>query len=144
LAHDVLFLLAASIVGLHMKKLLTILLLVGFMLSALAQPSRADAWHRDTHWGGDIHHFKDRDNRYWRAGHWWHGNHGGRAGWWWVVGNGWYFYPQPVYPAPNPFTPPLVVTAGPPEKFWYYCRHPAGYYPYVPECFSTWNAVPVR
>jgi hypothetical protein len=138
------FLLAVHMLGLRMKKFLSVLLLAGLMVPALAQPGRADAYHRDQRWGGDIHHFKDRDYHYWRAGHWWHGNHGGRGGWWWIVGPSWYFYPQPVYPAPNPFIPPLVVAANPPGHFLYYCRHPGGYYPYVPECFSTWNAVPVR
>ena len=37
------------------------------------------------------------------------GRHGGRGGWWWVVGDAWYYYPQPVYPYPDPYTPPVVV-----------------------------------
>lgn len=41
----------------------------------------------------------------WRAGHWRHGNHDGRHGWWWVVGGIWYFYPTPIYPYPEPKAP---------------------------------------
>ena len=25
---------------------------------------------------------------------------------------------------------------------WYYCSNPAGYYPYVTQCYGTWQAVP--
>jgi hypothetical protein len=41
----------------------------------------------------------------WRGGHWRHGNHDGRYGWWWVVGGIWYFYPTPIYPYPAPKAP---------------------------------------
>src|SRR5262245_53306214 len=37
----------------------------------------------------------------WRHGHWWHGNHHGRIGWWWFAGGLWYWYPEPVYPYPT-------------------------------------------
>src|ERR1700691_1206786 len=36
----------------------------------------------------------------WNHGYWFHGAYGGRAGWWWVVGPTWYYYPAPVYPYP--------------------------------------------
>jgi len=42
----------------------------------------------------------------WRGGYWHHGEHGGRFGWWWVVGDGWYFYP---YVATGPEGWTLVV-----------------------------------
>src|SRR6266481_9539876 len=65
--------------------------------------------------------------------------------------NIWYWYPTPVYPYPDPYTPPVVVQAAPPSPppqpqalppTWYYCDRPAGYYPYVPECASGWKTVP--
>lgn len=83
----------------------------------------------------------------WHGGHWIHGVHGGRGGWWWVVGGVWYFYPAPVYPYPEP--PPTVVLApapapaAPAASYYYYCRRPAGYYPYVHACRRPWEAVPV-
>ena len=81
--------------------------------------------------------------------HWTHGRHNQRFGWSWVVGGGWYFYPIPVYPYPNPFVPSIVVeqppsaTAAPVPQNWYYCDNPAGYYPYIAECRGPWKAVPV-
>lgn len=67
----------------------------------------------DPHWHGDIHHFEYRDMHYWHGGLWRHEFHDGRLGWWWVVGGVWYFYPQPVYPYPDPYTPPVVVQQQP-------------------------------
>jgi hypothetical protein len=93
-------------------------------------------------WGGDIHRFHERDMVMWRQGRWYRGNHGGHVGWWWIVAGTWYYYPQPVYPAPDPFVPPMVVAPAAGE-FWYYCRHPAGYYPYVAAC-RHWQAVPAQ
>lgn len=106
-------------------------------------PSRADDDHR---WhGGDMHHFGDRDEHIWRGGQWFHGDHGGRGGWWWIVDGNWYFYPAPVYPYPDPYVPPVVMPAPAPgqaPQYWYYCPNPAGYYPYVPACPTNWMAVP--
>ena|SRR5215469_596900 len=109
-------------------------------------PSRADDphWHGGDH-GGDMHHFGDRDEHVWRGGQWFHGDHGGRGGWWWIVDGNWYFYPAPVYPYPDPYVPPVVMPAPQPTpapQYWYYCPNPAGYYPYVPACPTNWMAVP--
>ena len=92
-------------------------------------------------WGGDIHHFRDDDMARWNGGRWYQGPHGGRHGWWWIVGGSWYFYPAPVYPYPNPYVPPMVAPQ--PGPVWYYCQNPAGYYPYVPAC-RYWRVVPAQ
>ena len=125
-----------------MKKL--ILALLPFVLLATALPVFAQPRHG---WRGGFH---NRDIVVWRGGRWYHGRHGPRLGWWWIVGGAWYWYPSPVYPYPNPYTPPLVVQVPqppPPQPqalppTWYYCDNPAGYYPYVPECPSGWKTVP--
>ncbi len=96
---------------------------------------RADHW-RDR----DIHRFRDHDFDRWRGGRWIHGRHAGRDGWWWVVSGLWYFYPRPVYPYPDPYAPPVVSAPGP-GTYYYYCRRPAGYYPYVSTCRVPWQAV---
>jgi hypothetical protein len=100
----------------------------------------ADRWH------GDIHYFHQYDLGRWRGGRWYHGSHGGRAGWWWIVAGVWYFYPAPVYPYPDPYLPPLVSPPPAPAQaapqYWYYCPNPAGYYPYVPQCSTDWQLVP--
>ena len=67
-------------------------------------------------------------------------------GWWWIVGDVWFFYPAPIYPYP------LYIGSldyydyydryGTPDYYWYYCTNPQGYYPYVQECIGTWHAVP--
>jgi hypothetical protein len=118
----------------------------------------APDWHEaDSHWHGrpdgdrrvwrgDIRHFHEHDVVVWRGGHWVHAWHGGRFGWWWVIPGGWYFYPMPIYPYPDPYVPPAVaVQPAPPvarAQIWYYCDNPAGYYPYVAACSSAWKAVP--
>lgn len=91
---------------------------------------------------GTIHRFVDQDARVWRGGHWHHDHHRGRYGWWWVVGGLWYFYPQPVYPYPDPFSPG-DVDYGPsgPGQYWYYCESKGQYYPYVTDCPEGWEAV---
>jgi hypothetical protein len=127
-----------------MRKIIVALALSIFMLPAL--PAAVLAQGHDDHWHGDIHRFHERDFDQWREGHWFHGPHDGRDGWWWMIGDSWYFYPQPVYPYPDPYVPPTIAIAptppGPmPAAYWYYCRNPQGYYPYVPECFVRWRRV---
>ena len=104
--------------------------------------------------GRDIRHFGGRDIGVWRGGQWRHGWHGDRLGWWWVVGGLWFFYPQPIYPYPDPYTPPIEVESAPPvviqqappssqpPQYWYYCESAKGYYPYVPSCSEGWKKVP--
>lgn len=102
-------------------------------------------------WHGDIREFHHRDLPHWRGGHWHHGVHDGRLGWWWVVGSLWYFYPRPFYPYPDPYTPPVVIIPqtspvvpgpAPQAQNWYYCPSANGYYPYVPSCPEGWRMVP--
>ena len=126
-------------------------------LPAMVHPAAADERghrrgpERGRHqvWRGDIHRFHEHDFGRWRGGNWYHGRHLGRLGWWWIVGGIWYFYPAPVYPYPDPYLPPAVVAApapapAVPQQYWYYCRKPAGYYPYVPRCTTAWQAVPAN
>jgi hypothetical protein len=75
----------------------------------------------------------------WHGGHWFHGEHLGRLGWWWIVGDGWYFYPAPVYLYPDPYIPPAVVA--PSADYWYYCPSANAYYPYVTGCAEPWQPV---
>jgi hypothetical protein len=111
---------------------------------ALAQ-DHGEHWRNDR----DIHHFRDHDFDAWRGGRWFHVDHDGRPGWWWVVGDQWYFYPAPVYPYPDPYVPPVLAQVPVPAPVapgatWYYCDNPAGYYPYVAQCAAPWRAVPAR
>ncbi len=136
-----------------MRRLTSFLLALGVSTSLMGAPVQAQDWHghggghgggEDWHWHGDIHSFHVNDYDHWRGGHWFHGPHDGRDGWWWTVGGFWYFYPQPVYPYPDPYTPPdVVVIAGPATAmapaYVYYCGNPAGYYPYVGQCFGPWQ-----
>jgi hypothetical protein len=118
-------------------------------LTALVQPSWAD--RDDWRWHGRIERFHEHDWDMWRGGYWRHESHEGRWGWWWIVGPTWYFYPEPVYPYPNPYEPPVAVIVQPapakappppPPQNWYYCESAKGYYPYVPACPGGWRAVP--
>ena len=113
---------------------------------------------RDRHDRGYDRHFSRGDHRVlhthdwhrWRGGHWVHGHHGHRLGWWWVVGGLWYFYPRVIYP--YPYIPPVVAVQpnqpapapgeAPPVQYWYYCEAAKDYYPYVPSCPAGWKMVP--
>jgi hypothetical protein len=87
-----------------------------------------------------------------------HGGHGGHfSGSIWI-GPGWglwdpFFYPYyPYYPYQYPYQPPVVIQQEPQEyilpeqqpeetNYWYYCRNPKGYYPYVKTCPGGWLKV---
>lgn len=106
--------------------------------------------------GGDIRHFDEHDFGIWRGGAWRQASHDGQFGWWWVIGGLWYSYPQPVYPYPDPYAPPVVVTQPAPtvanqpvvvapaaaSNSWYYCASTQGYYPYTASCPEGWETVP--
>jgi hypothetical protein len=120
-------------------------------LAAAGLPAQAQRFeeHRGP-FRGDIGHFHEHDWAVWHAGHWEHGFHDGRLGWWWLAGGVWYFYPYPIYPYPDPFVPPVVTAAPavvetvpppPTPTAWYYCNSAKGYYPYVPACPEGWQAV---
>jgi len=56
-------------------------------------------------------------------------------------------YPPELYAAPQQYLPPAIMFAPgagqePPQQIWYYCQKPMGYYPYVQNCNSNWQAVP--
>jgi hypothetical protein len=120
-------------------------------IAAERREHREEGWreHEVQRWGhGDIWRFHEEDLGRWRGGHWWHGAHVGRLGWWWVVDGAWYFYPAPIYPYPDPYVPPTVVTQAPPPpltqsspQYWYYCTSAKAYYPYATDCPEGW--VPV-
>lgn len=120
---------------------------------------------------GDMHRLESRDLHRWRGGRWHQGHHHGQYGWWWVVHGNWYYYPQPVYPFPDPYRPPViveqvvtqpvivqvpvpaqtpmptpapVVQPVPQQQFWYYCDAAKGYYPHVASCPSGWRTVPAQ
>ena len=96
----------------------------------------------------DPAHFGEHDFAVWRGGAWHHEWHNGRYGWWWAIGPEWYFYPEPIYPFPDPYLPPGVMaqpvppSGQPPAQYWYYCDNPPGYYPYVATCMTAWRPVP--
>ena len=75
-------------------------------------------------------------------GHWYHGWRGGRYGWLWAApGLAWSYYDYPwwgSYPDYDyyDYSQPYANQTG------YYCSDPAGYYPYVTQCNTGWQAVP--
>lgn len=86
------------------------------------------------------------------ARHFGHGPHVGVGVW---LGPGWwgpypYYYP-PYYPYYS--EPPIVIEQQPdvyvqpaPQteeqpSYWYFCKEPQGYYPYVKQCPSGWMKV---
>jgi len=71
------------------------------------------------------------------GGDWHHGWHNGRYGWWWGGGLGGSYYPYADgWDDYNDYNQPYA------NQTWYYCSDPAGYYPYVTQCNTGWQAVP--
>src|SRR5471030_98232 len=91
-------------------KAMSAVLFLSAGISVFLPTSAFSADHRERgHWHGEIRYFHEHDLRLWRSGHWFHGFHGGRNGWWWMVNGVWYFYPQRVAIIPDPYVPPTVV-----------------------------------
>jgi hypothetical protein len=70
----------------------------------------------------------------------------------WYYGPSPYYYPGPLYYPPPVATAPVgptVYIERAPEPaaatqgagYWYYCRDPQGYYPYVKQCPGGWQPV---
>jgi hypothetical protein len=57
----------------------------------------------------------------------------------WRSGAGW-FYPYAYGDYPYNGYADYSKTSSP--QTWYYCANPAGYYPYVTQCTTSWQAVP--
>src|SRR5271163_2382869 len=66
--------------------------------------------------GGGFHGGRFHDNRFF---------FGGAFGFPWLGNYPYYDYSQPYA-----------------SQIWYYCSDPAGYYPYVTQCYSGWQAIP--
>ena len=67
---------------------------------------------------------------------------------WWDPGWSYSYYPPyyPSYVAPQivvPQQPVIYERLTPPEEpdYWYFCRNPEGYYPYVKKCPNGWMKV---
>ena len=133
------------------------------LCTLLSLAAQADHWGHRGHWGGHWGGGWVRGYGYgdgmWHGGRWFHGDHGGRFGWWWIVGPSWMMYDTPIYPYPDPMLPPAYIIdepvtppityvqtvsppPPPPSQVWYHCRHPEGYYPYIATCASGWQTVP--
>ena len=132
------------------KKPILFILLASLAFSAfLTQPSFADRWVR----GRAVD---------WNRGRWIHDRHGGRLGWWWVVGPSWYYYPRPhSFIVPQPVVvqqqppvviqqapPPVVVQqapqpvmAPPPSPVLYYCKATGTHYPETMSCPGGWSTM---
>lgn len=135
-----------------LTRLAGLAVLSGMMLAA-APAAQA---HRGVYYDGPPHF------AHWHDGYWNHGYYRGRLGWWWISGGTWYWYSAPVYPYPDPYVPPVVVTtpaipavpatppppaevaSPPPAQVWYYCKAVKQYYPYVSECPGGWKTVPAQ
>jgi len=98
--------------------------------------------------------FTAHERSAWIGGHWWHGRHHGRLGWWWYASGGWFFYNAPIYPYPAYDSDIYYYDDaygddddgygdGPraSSSYWYFCRDPQGYYPYVKTCKADWQRV---
>ncbi|MGH7095629.1 MAG: hypothetical protein ACREFB_19115 [Stellaceae bacterium] len=138
---------------------------VSAALLALSMPlgGGALAADHDFHRGGAGHSFHGHNfhggaghaspvHGAWHGGHAWHGggvarrggHDRGREGFGWGgFGWGapdygdWYDWSYPGY-----YEPPGYAYSAPAANVWYYCYNPAGYYPYVQQCYGAWQPVP--
>jgi len=95
--------------------------------------------------GARIARFSPHEREMWVRGHWWRGRHHGHFGWWWWVDGSWFFYDAPVYPYPDYVSEEYYEEpSGDYGDYWYYCRDPRGYYPYVQQCNGAWEPVPAQ
>jgi hypothetical protein len=107
-------------------------------------------------WAGGPYHGGYPGGGWYRGGYY-GGYYGPRVGV--VIGGpvwGPWYYPPPYYYPPYPpavvavpTTPPVYIERGQPGPgasssagTWYYCPDSKGYYPYVNQCSSGWQAVP--
>lgn len=128
----------------HMKK--TFFIALGIMALVMGSSlSGYAAGHG--HGGGGWH------GGGWRGGHGWHGGIGVSIWpawdpWWW----GYPYYPyypyNPYYPAPYtvaPQEPEEYIQQDQPQStepvYWYFCKDPEGYYPYIKKCPKGWLRV---
>jgi hypothetical protein len=122
--------------GSAMKKIVWLMLVTVILVLASSLPSQAE----------------------WRGGHDWHGGGHFRGSIW--IGPGWwgppaypYWYPY-RYPYYYPYysEPPVIIERQAPvyvqpnqqqeeQNYWYYCKKPQGYYPYVNRCPGGWLKV---
>lgn len=150
-----------------MSKLTAILTAAVFATGTLAgTPAWADRWneHHDRghftnrHFAGDHREHRDHGDGRWMLGL------GLLAGTAMLLAASeprtvTYSAPVAVYTPPPPVSPPRVVVyrpepvvyappapgyAAPAEQWWYYCRQPAGYFPYVQQCQSGWTRIAPR
>ncbi len=112
------------------------------LLAAIVPASDADANHR---------HWRPRVGVYIGGPIWWGSPFYHPNPYWYAPPPVYYSSPPVVYsspPAPTVYveqTPaasaPAPQAAAPAANFWYFCRDPEGYYPYVKECKSQWEPV---
>jgi hypothetical protein len=129
-----------------MKNAVCLVLVVLALLFACTIPGYAverGASHGGSgpHGGGEHHGRGDWHGGVWIGPGW--GGWGGWGPWWW--GPPYYPYYHPYYPYDT--ETPAVIQQQPPvyvqpeEQYWYFCRNPEGYYPYIKKCPSGWLKV---
>jgi hypothetical protein len=124
------------------------------------------AWRSGGH--GYGHGYRSGYGQGYRHGHGHHGHGHARYSFGFVIGGPafWYPYAYPYpyyaypyaypygYPYPYPYyrsgvaleAPQVYVEQAPAQQqqYWYYCKDPQGYYPYVQECPGGWTPVAPR
>jgi hypothetical protein len=152
-----------------MKRIICIVLAATAFLMGNPAPGLTQSGHRGGgtpssggHSSGGSSHGGYSHGGYSHGGYY-HGSHGHYSGSIWI-GSGWgyggwgyggwgpaypYYYP---YSYPYYAAPPVVIQQSPTQyiqrdqetdvqDYWYFCRKPEGYYPYVNRCPSGWLRV---
>ncbi len=154
-------------IGLHMKNIRLMYLIVTLLAMIASHSVLARSGHGGGggysrgHSGGYSSHGHSRLNfginlgGYYGPGFYGYGGYGGYSrygyGGYGLGGYGYPFYAPPYYAYPPtvivPSTPPVYIQQQqvqpiqPQTNYWYYCRNPDGYYPYVKNCPGGWLQV---
>jgi hypothetical protein len=72
-----------------------------------------------------------------RSGHWSHGWRNGRYGWSWG-------YDPYLWSSDGLYDDYSGEDQANASQSWYYCSDPAGYYPYIAQCNTSWQTVPAQ
>jgi len=117
--------------GEYMKKIGLSFLIVLFITCLMVQGVQA-GWHG--YYGGGHGYYGGAGHGYYRGGWWGPGIY---------LGAPWYPYGYYPYSAPPVVVQqtPLYVEPQQEAYYWYYCKRPKGYYPYVKSCPSGWMKV---
>lgn len=125
------------------KKIGLLTILVAVAISPLASARGHGGGHPRSHWDGGHRNFGGFYGGFYGPGFGFYSGPAFGYGWRQPYYQPYYYAPPPVITV-QPVTPPVYIEQNQqplPNNYWYYCRNPEGYYPYVKQCQGQWQQV---